>query len=159
MNFLKANKEDVNEIMLLYNEVMKTTFTTWGQGYPSKDLIEEDIHAGNLYVLKDDNKIIAVSFLGVKEEENENWENKLTNALGIARICVSSRYQGRGIGTKFVSLLVKEAKDRGADGMHFHVATLNSSAMRMYENVGFVNCGLGKSNYGFDYYKYEMVFK
>ena len=56
-------------------------------------------------------------------------------------------------------VLVKEAKDRGADGMHFHVATLNSSAMRMYENVGFVNCGLGKSNYGFDYYKYEMVFK
>ena len=87
MNFLKASREDVNEIMLLYNEVMKTTYTTWGQGYPSKELIEEDIHAGNLYVLKDDNKIIAVSFLGVKEEENENWENKLTNAFGIARIC------------------------------------------------------------------------
>ena len=159
IEFLKASKADVNEIMLLYKEVMKTTFTTWGQGYPNRELIELDVSNDSLYVLKDNGKIIAVSFLGVKEEENENWENKLSNPLGIARICVSSEYQGKGIGTRFVSLLVEEAKARGADGMHFHVATLNASAMRMYENVGFKNCGLGKSNYGFDYYKYEMVFE
>ena len=28
-----------------------------------------------------------------------------------------------------------------------------------YENVGFSNTGLGKSNYGFDFYKYEQIFK
>ena len=61
--------------------------------------------------------------------------------------------------SKFLSLLIDEAKKRGADGMHFHVATLNIAAMKMYEKSGFKNCGMGKSNYGFDFYKYEMVFK
>ena len=159
MEFLKATKKDVNEIMSLYKEVMKTTFTTWGQGYPNKELIENDVNDSNLYVLKDEDKIIAVSFLGEKEEENENWSNKLNRPLGVARICVSNLYQRKGIGSMFLSFLIEEARNRGADGMHFHVATLNVAAMRMYEKVGFENCGLGKSNYGFDFYKYEMVFK
>lgn len=43
-------------------------------------------------------------------------------------------------------------------GMQFHVCTKNISAMKMYEKVGFKNYGLGKSNYGFDYYKYKLSF-
>ena len=159
MNFLKANKDNLNEIMLLYKEVIKTTFTTWGEDYPSRELIKSDIDNGNIYIVIEDNKIIAVSFLGVKEEENEEWVNNLNNPLGIARICVKKEYQGKGIGSEFLRFLISAAKLRGADGMHFHVATLNGAAMNMYEKAGFKNCGRGKSNYGFDYYKYEMVFK
>ena len=158
MEFLKANKDNLNSIMLLYKEVIKTTFTTWGENYPSRELIEKDIDEGNIYIVKDNNVIVAVSFLGVKEEENEEWANKLNNPLGIARICVKKEYQGKGIGSEFLVFLISEAKLRGADGLHFHVATLNGAAMNMYEKVGFKNCGRGKSNYGFDFYKYEMVF-
>ena len=159
MEFLKARKDDLDNIMSLYKNVIASTFTTWDEYYPSKELIENDILSGNLYLLKENNEIIAVSFLGLKEEENEDWSHKLNYPLGVARICVNHKWQGKGIGKYFMLRLIEEAKNRGADGMHFHVATINKAAMKMYEGVGFTNCGLGKSNYGFDFYKYEMVFK
>ena len=159
LNFLQARKSDVDEILILYKEVIKTTFTTWDENYPSKELIEDDINNNNLYVLKNGNEIVAVSFLGKKEQENENWQIKLNNPLGVARICVSPKYQGQGIGSYFMKCLIEKAKQNGADGMHFHVCTINPSAMKMYEKVGFKNYGLGKSNYGFDYYKYEQKFE
>ena len=156
--FLQATLQDVENIMSLYRYVIKTTFTTWDDNYPDKELIVRDINNKNLFVLKHNDNIIAVSFVGYKEEENENWTYPLLSPIGVARICVSPDHQGQGIGTHFMKQLINIAKERGADGMHFHVCTQNPAAMKMYEKVGFVNCGLGKSNYGFDYYKYEQVF-
>ena len=156
--FDKAQEKDFNQICDLYKNVIKTTFTTWDDEYPSKKLIMEDIESGKLYLLKELNKIVAVSYLGKNENEDENWTIKLKNPLGVARICVCPTMQKKGVGTYFMKQLIDTAKMMGADGMHFHVCTKNVSAMKMYENVGFINCGLGKSNYGYDFYKYEMAF-
>lgn len=153
-----AKSEDFDEILNLYKGVIDTTFTTWDENYPSKQLIYDDIIKSNLYILKEDNKLIAVSYLGKNENEDEDWQYKLSNPLSVARICVSPTQQGKGIGTYFMEKLIEKAKKMGADGMHFHVCTKNLSAMKMYEKAGFKNCGLGKSNYGFDFYKYEMIF-
>lgn len=158
LKLLKAQESDVDEIMELYKLVIKTTFTTWDENYPDKNLILSDIKNGNLFVLKDDGKCIAVSFLGKKEKDDETWSVDLKRPLSVARICVSPKYQGKGVGTKFMAMLVSEAKNQGADGMHFHVCTKNPAAMKMYEKNGFKNYGQGKSNYGFDYYKYEQKF-
>lgn len=158
LEFLNATTADVNEIMTLYADVINSTFTTWDENYPSRVLVESDIKNGNLYIAKQGNEIVAVSFLGKKEEEKENWELSLNSALGVARICVSPKFQGQGIGTRFMEFLIKKAKSLNADGMHFHVCTKNESAIKMYEKVGFKNYGLGKSNYGYDFYKYEQSF-
>ncbi len=157
--FGKAKEMDINVIMDLYKNVIKTTFTTWDDYYPSKELVFNDIKKGNLYVMFDNQRIIAVSYLGENEDEDEDWRFKLHKPLGVARICVDPQYQGKGVGTYFIKKLIKEAKLKNADGMHFHVCTKNNSAMRMYEKAGFINCGLGKSKYGFDYNKFEQVFK
>ncbi len=154
----KAEKENIDEIYELYQNVIKKTFTTWDKSYPSKQLIGVDIKNKNLYVLKLNGKIVAVSFLGEYENQDDDWKHKLNNGFGIARICVSPDYQGRGIGASLLKLLIEEAKNRGADGLHFHVCVQNKSAIKMYEKAGFENCGIGKPNYGFEYYKYEMVF-
>lgn len=159
MNFLKAEPNDVPEIMALYKEVIKTTFTTWDENYPSADLIKSDIDDGNFYVFKtDDGKIVAASFLGVKKDDAEHWFHTLSNPMGVARICVSRLQQGKGVGTAFMKMLIDEAKRRGADGMHFHVCTKNSSAIKMYEKCGFVRYGEVVEQYGFEFFKYEQVF-
>ena len=98
-------------------------------------------------------------FLSIIDDSEENWSIHLKNPQGVVRICVDPEYQGRGVGSCFMGKLIDEAKNRGADGMQFHVCTKNISAMKMYEKVGFKNLGLGKSNYGFDYYKYELAFE
>lgn len=158
LEFSRAAKENIDEICELYKSVIKCTFTTWDENYPSKQLIADDIKNKNLYILKNNEKIVAVSFLGKYEKEDDDWKFKLKNGYGIARICVSADFQGKGIGTWFLKLLIDEAKQRGADGLHFHVCVQNKSAIKMYEKAGFQNCGLGESNYGFEFYKYEMAF-
>ena len=158
MDFLKANLKDVPEIMAHYKDVIKITFTTWDENYPDEKLVKSDIDDGNFYVLKDDGKIVAVSFLGEKKNDTEEWKTKLSKPMGVARICVSPSQQGKGIGTMFMQMLIDEAKQRGADGMHFHVCTQNPSAMKMYEKCGFVRSDEIVNNYGFDFYKYEQMF-
>lgn len=158
--FQKATIKDLPAILELYKKVIETTFTTWDENYPSKDLILNDIKNSNLFVLKNlKDKCIAVSFLGINDDSKENWSIHLKNPQGVARICVDPEYQGKGVGSYFMGKLIDETKNRGVDGMQFHVCTKNISAMKMYEKVGFKNHGLGKSNYGFDYYKYELAFE
>ena len=154
-----AKIEDIDEIMTLYQSVIKTTFTTWDDNYPSQELLKEDISKNSLYVLKLHNEIVAVSFFGTKDNDDERWLFPLSKPMSVARICVSPNHQGKGIGTTFMKNLVDLAKIQGADGMHFHVCTKNPSAIKMYEKAGFKNTGLGKSNYGFDFYKYEQIFE
>ena len=158
--FEKAKICEHNKIMDLYKYVIKTTFTTWDEYYPSVELITEDIKNENLYVLKYGNEIVAVSFLGQKndDDDGENWILDLKKPMGVARICVNPDFQGNGIGTYFMQLLMGKAKQMGADGMRFHVATQNISAMKMYEKCGFKNWGLGRSDFGFDYYRFEQKF-
>ena len=153
-----ANMSELDDIVALYKDVINTTFTTWGKDYPSKELLISDIENHNLYLLKQAGKIVAVSFFGTKENDDENWTYPLSKPMSVARICVSPKHQGKGIGSYFMNLLTQKAKDLGADGMRFHVCTKNPAAMKMYENAGFSNTGTGKSNYGFDFYKYEQIF-
>lgn len=154
-----ATLDDIDEILSLYHHVIETTFTTWGDDYPNRELLENDIMSKSLYVLKSQNDIIGVSFFGIKENDDESWIFPLSNPMSVARICVSPEHQGKGVGTYLMHKLVSLAKEKGADGMHFHVCTQNPSAMKMYEKAGFKNTGPGKSNYGFEFFKYEQIFK
>ena len=156
--FKLAEEKELNVIIKTYKDVIKANFTTWDENYPSKELVQEDIEKKTLYVLKNKDEIVAISFLGPNENENEKWEYKLQNPLGIARICVAPKYQGQGFGKLMLKHLIKLAKEKRADGLHFHVAILNKVAIKMYLSCGFENCGKGKANYGYDYYKFEMKF-
>jgi ribosomal protein S18 acetylase RimI-like enzyme len=158
LEFSKAKLRDLDQILILYKEVIKKTFTTWDENYPSKELIINDIKSQKLYIVKMGGEIIAVSYMGVSENTTEKWSIELKNPLGVARICVNPKFQGMGVGTRFMNFLVEEAKKQGADGMHFHVCTQNVSAEKMYKKSGFKNYGLGESNYGFDYYRFEQKF-
>ena len=134
--FENASENNLDEIMHLYKKVIKTTFTTWDENYPSRELIEGDIKSQEFYVIKSKDKIVAVSFLGSKEKDTEKWCVELKKPMGIARICVAPECQGKGIGAFLVKSLVQKAKSLGADGMHFHVEISNISAMKMYEKYG-----------------------
>ena len=110
--FRLAEKKDLDIIMKIYKDVINSTFTTWDEDYPSKQLVQEDIEKKTLYVLKNEDDIVAISFLGPNENENEKWKYKLQNPLGIARICVAPNYQGQGFGKLMLKYLIKLAKEK-----------------------------------------------
>ena len=65
MKIRNASFDDIQRIMQIYENArvfMRSTgnLTQWNNGYPSEDLIRNDIASGNLYVVEDKNDICAV---------------------------------------------------------------------------------------------------
>lgn len=56
----------------------------------------------------------------------------------IAMLAVKSEYRGHGIGSKLVSLVVETMKEKGVDEVVLETEVINTAAMRLYENLGFV---------------------
>ena len=59
--FSLANYDDLSEIMDLYHSIIGTPGCTWSMDYPNKENVESDIINKSLYILKYDEKIVAVA--------------------------------------------------------------------------------------------------
>lgn len=76
----------------------------------------------------------------VKREDGEAW---------IYGFCILPEYQGKGIGRKVLSEVVKGQSELGYS-VHLEVETKNAHALKLYESVGF------KAVHAQDYYVYQM---
>lgn len=61
----KATQEDLPSILIIYRNArsfMKEhgNSNQWGENYPDKDTVENDINKGQLYIITEDNTILAV---------------------------------------------------------------------------------------------------
>ena len=59
----------------------------------------------------------------------------------ITNVAVSPIYQDRGVGRQMMSAIMQIAKDKGANAMTLEVRPSNSSAMHLYESLGFKSVG------------------
>jgi hypothetical protein len=66
--FSLAKHDDFSEIMDLYHSLMGTPGCTWHSHYPNRDIVVSDIENDSLYVLRDNDRIIAVAAAGVSDE-------------------------------------------------------------------------------------------
>lgn len=149
---------DIYHIKELYKDIRENTYTLWDENYPNEELIKWDIERNGLYGVFDNNKLIAISFLGERCEEGENdftWKDLFNKRGTFARIGVSPEYQNKGIGTLLVGFVLKELKHRGFDGVRILVGTQNTNAIKLYSKFGFTNCGITQK-YGHEYYLFEL---
>ena len=100
----KANISDLDEIMYIYSlarEFMKKNDNPnqWGDTYPSRELIEDDINKGVCYVLFDGKEISGVFVLIFGEDPTylniyeRNWKSSSSYAT-IHRIASSGKRSG-----------------------------------------------------------------
>jgi GNAT superfamily N-acetyltransferase len=54
----------------------------------------------------------------------------------ISAVCTAPRHRGRGLASRLVSTLVADIKHR-SEGVFLHVVSVNTSAIRLYEGLGF----------------------
>ncbi|MEU4177804.1 GNAT family N-acetyltransferase [Streptomyces sp. NPDC026589] len=80
---------------------------------------------------------------GYVDTEYEPWNRRLT----IADIEVARPYQGRGIGRMLMSHAIGWARERGAGHVWLEVTNINAPAIRVYQRMGFIFCGLDTSLY------------
>lgn len=110
MKIRKATLDDLDRLEILFDhgrQVMRSTGNTvqWVNGYPSRELLTEDIRAGNSYVavtLKEDEEVICAAFYLTTEPDptyrqiEGAWLNDEPYAT-IHRIVSSGDVKGAGI--------------------------------------------------------------
>ena len=148
ISFRQADLNDFNDINKLYRNVIKTTFTTWDKNYPSKDMIKDDILTERMLAMVSDDKIIGVAAI------DDNKFNDTVKVGGFARICISPKLQGKGLGTKFVKHILEVLKERGCKKVKLRVSMQNIAAIKMYEKCGFANIGTD-INFDLEWFLFE----
>jgi ribosomal protein S18 acetylase RimI-like enzyme len=154
--FLLAGYDDIPEIISIYRSLIGTPGCAWNMYYPNRKLAESDINSKSLYILKENEKIIAVASAGeFNELGHMQWKPKMPCEL--ARVAVIPTMQRQGIGTIILQYIVKAVKEKGFDGMRFLVSKANHAALTLYDKNGFERCGEAFM-YDIDFYRYQIEF-
>ena len=65
----------------------------------------------------------------------------------VTNIALTSAQRGRGLGKVLMAKLMRAAAERGAERMTLEVRPSNTSALRLYEGLGFAAIGVRKKYY------------
>ena len=139
--FQLANHNDISEIVSIYHSLVGTPGCTWDLDYPSKETAKDDIENEALYVLKKDNKIIAVATATGNYSELNHLQWSLQNPSELYRIGVNPELHGQGIGSIILQNIIKAMKEKGFDGIRQIVSKTNPAALALYDKNGFERYG------------------
>ena len=136
---VKATENDRKEILALYRMQLGREFCPWNEGYPSDETIDFDLSRDALFVMKENDAIIAAISIEIDEDVDrlECWDRNLFPGGELARLAVTPSRQGTGIARLMMQYGMKALKDRGYKSIHFLVNKYNIPAIRSYAKFGF----------------------
>ena len=162
MNFRKSTFNDVDRILEIIEkakiELKKLGLDQWQNGYPNREVIENDIKSGISYVLEEisekndksenqiSKKIIGTIVLSPKKEEPySKIEGKwITNDdyIVIHRLAVDSEIKNKGIATKILEFSEKECIKNKILSIKADTHENNEPMKKFLEKNGFSYCGV-----------------
>lgn len=145
MQVRRAQTEDIGRLMEIYRyakQYMKDSGnpTQWSDGYPQKEIIENDIRAGQCYVCEEGKELHGVFVLALGEEptyhviEGGAWKNEEPYGT-IHRLASDGRY--RGIFAQCLAFGRSKIKNLRAD-----THKDNKTMQHLLEKNGFERCGI-----------------
>ena len=165
MKIRNATPEDLSSILTIYDDAraymrQSGNMTQWSGGYPSEELIRNDIESGRFFVCVEDGnnpEILAVFFFRVGEDPTyrEIYEGKWLNDAPygvIHRIAVSKNSHGKGVAAfcfDFCSSL--------CDNVRIDTHRDNIPMQRALGKNGFHYCGIIHLENGDPRVAYEKV--
>lgn len=109
------------------------------------------------YLMRDDTLfLVAEEAASLASDNDEPAEGHIVGYMGllmvpeesdVLNIAVREDARRRGIATKLMNEVEKEAKKRGVTVFHLEVRESNTAALALYERLGFVRDGLRKNYY------------
>lgn len=134
-----ATEEDRALILALYQAQKGREFCPWDEDYPSDETISFDLSRDSLFVMKEDNGIIAA--VSIEKDEDVDhlacWNRDLFPGGELARLAVDPSVQSRGIGRRMMEYGMEVLKERGFKSIHFLVNKYNVKAIKCYASFGF----------------------
>lgn len=161
MKVRQSKEEDIRDIMEIYafaRRFMKEQGnpTQWGEGYPSKHLIEEDILSNHSFVVEEDGKIVGTFAFIIGEDptyqiiEKGVWRSSETYGT-IHRI--ASNGQVKGLAHKVFDYCYRQMPYLRIDTHED-----NKPMQAVITSYGFTECGIiyvadGSPRLAYDYYR------
>lgn len=143
MQIVMAAKQDKEEILKLYKAQLGREFCPWTEDYPGEETIDFDLSRDALFVMKDDDRIVAA--ISLEEDEDvdrlECWDEELAPGGELARLAVLPEMQNKGLARQMLQHGMKILKERGFRSIHFLVNKRNKKAIASYAVFGFAIVG------------------
>ncbi|MCR5732561.1 MAG: GNAT family N-acetyltransferase [Sphaerochaetaceae bacterium] len=144
MNIRHAEYKDIDKILEVYDIARKTmrkagNLNQWINGYPQKELIEEDISNSNCYVVEDNNEIVAVLAFIIGDdptyhEIEGSWLNDKPYGV-IHRIGSNGKVKG-------IIPFVMDYAFKIVDNLKIDTHKDNAIMQHVLEKNGFKYCGI-----------------
>lgn len=147
----QANMNNIEEILAIYKEAreymaLNGNKEQWGDNYPPRKLIEEDILAGKCYIAYDEN-VCGVFYFAIENDpmynviENGEWLNDNSYAV-VHRIAVSMNTHNKGIAGKCIDYAVKVCEENHIYNLKMDTHKDNFPMQCFLEKKGFAKCGV-----------------
>ena len=150
MNIRLAEKKDIDRIMQIIADARESIgrlgIDQWQYGYPTRDIVKEDIVRERSFVVANDEGIcatFAVMFNGeptYKKIYCGAWIGD-GEYLALHRIAIDSSCRGKGIAEEIIAFLVKLANENDYSSVRVDTHDGNIPMRRMLEKNGFEYCG------------------
>lgn len=142
----KAKIEELDDIFDIYKNAIdllnEKNIHQWDEAYPTKNVIEQDILKGQMYIGIENGKIVSVAVINNDFDEqyiNGNW--LYDNFVVIHRVCVNPIYQNQKIGQRTMSLIEDLLKNKGIESIRLDAYSKNPHSLHMYEKIGYKKTG------------------
>ena len=142
MNFRLATNNDLEYLKDMYKAIVADMYEDnikiWNEYYPV-EVLSEDIENNRLYVLENDNEIIAAGALCESDrgQDTVQWSTDTTKAMYMDRLGVNIKYMRQGYGTQMVKKFMELSKENDANYMRLFVVDINTPAINLYLKNGF----------------------
>ena len=163
----KANKTDLDNIMLMYTSCVKGMIANdidqWDETYPNAVIIMEDLIAQTYFVAIKNNVIIG----GVNIDKDQdktyldiNWEDTSNSFLVVHRLAVKEEFWKKKIGKKLMIFAENMVIEKGLISIRLDTYSGNPKAMEFYRRLGYRELGsINLKPNKNEYYCFEKIIK
>ena len=144
----KAILNDIDFINEIYNEIHTEEengrlIVEWARDvYPTKQTAIDGINANEMFVMIEDDKIVAAAKINQEQEEEyeqANWQYVVPNdqVMVLHTLVVSPKYAKKGYGSKFVKFYEEYALEHGCKFLRMDTSSKNLIARNLYKKLGY----------------------
>ena len=151
MKFQKAQYTDIEDIMQIIKDgqiaISKLNIAQWQNGYPSKEIIENDIKQNFGYVLLKNDEIVGYTAVVFN---NETTYNKIEGGKWLSneefvvahRLAIKEIYKKQGIATILLHEIANLALTQNIQSFKIDTHEGNILMLKLLKKCGFQYCGI-----------------
>ena len=150
MTIRLAEKKDIDRIMQIIADARESIgrlgIDQWQYGYPTRDIVKEDVMLERSFVALDGDEICATFALMMNGEPTYKkiycgaWIGD-GEYLALHRIAIDLNHRGKGVAEQIVKFLTEFANENGYSSVRVDTHMGNLPMRKMLEKNGFEYCG------------------